>query len=332
MKKFWLEVIQGLWSFHKTRITPANSYQSLIRLFCLTHGKSNDILHKFVTYFRPKKKFSHNSLFQTSSKDNVKKIVQNLNSDGYHILNEKLSLEIVESLKGYALKNLMEPEYSYETPEEIKVKKIIFDPKNLKAIRYHFTEDQIINFPEVQKLFTDTFLLSIAQEYFNCLPLADVCAFWWLTDYSKESDVQAATMWHFDMDRIKWLKVFIYLTDVTSETGPHMFVKGSHLSGNIPKEILNKGYARLTDEEINKHYPSEQVMEFTAPAGTIIIEDTRGLHKGKPAIKGSRLILQLQFSDYGYGGTLTKSKFNKFNDEFTEKFIKNNKKIYERFL
>ncbi len=125
---------------------------------------------------------------------------------------------------------------------------------------------------------------------------------WWHTSYSKVPDKDAAQFWHFDMDRIKWLKFFIYLTDVETTNGPHSFVEGSHRSGGIPTALLKKGYARLEDSEINANYSPDRVIEFAAPRGTVIAEDTRGLHKGKHVEHGDRLVLQLQFSNSLFGG------------------------------
>ncbi len=328
----WIDVLKGMIKFLFTGINSNSAYQSMISLFCSTSGKSSDRLHRIVSFFRPMKKFSSGSVFKDVSEERIKSITHDLNTKGFHVLNEKLPESLLKNLISYAENSLMEPEYPSGHPDSQKVYKLKYDRENIKTIRYHFPEDEIINIPEYQKLMTDNLFLSVAQSYLQCLPYADVSAFWWLTDYSKIPDAQAATMWHFDMDRIKWLKIFVYLTDVTEETGPHTFVEGSHLSGNIPSNLLQYGYARLTDEMIEQSYAKEKVHSFTAPKGTIIFEDTKGLHKGTPVIKGERLILQLQFSDWGFGGIYPVRKFKSFAESNIEKFIKSNKKIYSRFL
>ena len=71
--------------------------------------------------------------------------------------------------------------------------------------------------------------------------------------------------------------------------------------------MLRKGYARLTDEEALKHYDSADIIEFLGHQGTIIAEDTRGLHKGKHVESGDRLVLQIQFSNSLFGGAYAKS-------------------------
>ena len=41
---------------------------------------------------------------------------------------------------------------------------------------------------------------------------------------SDKVDEHAAQMFHFDMDRPKWLKFFIYINDVNEKNGPHFFI------------------------------------------------------------------------------------------------------------
>jgi hypothetical protein len=44
------------------------------------------------------------------------------------------------------------------------------------------------------------------------------------------------------------------------------------------------------------------LLEFHGPRGTIIAEDTRGFHKGKPIEGGDRLVLEFDFCDSLFGG------------------------------
>jgi len=88
---------------------------------------------------------------------------------------------------------------------------------------------------------------------------------------------------------------------VDSDNGPHCFVSGSQRTGGIPQELLIKGYTRLQDDEVARHYSVKDVVELTAARGSILIEDTRGLHKGQHVRKGHRLILQYQFSNNRFG-------------------------------
>jgi hypothetical protein len=97
--------------------------------------------------------------------------------------------------------------------------------------------------------------------------------------------------WHRDLnDHQALLKIFIFLTDTTVDNGPHEFVRGSH--SDFSK--LN-GQRYYSDEEVNAAYPlgSPQRLVSEVPAGTVIIEDTRGLHRARMPSSGYR--------DLGYG-------------------------------
>ncbi len=104
-------------------------------------------------------------------------------------------------------------------------------------------------------------------------------------------------MFHFDLDRIRFLKVFFYLTDVNSATGPHMYIQRTHKSK--PSGFFED--RRFRDDEITTAFRPEEIVELVGAAGTIIAVDTIGLHKGKALTTGSRLILQFEFANSLFG-------------------------------
>jgi hypothetical protein len=161
----------------------------------------------------------------------------------------------------------------------------------------------VIASPDVQDLVCDFSVLSVAQAYLRARPVADVLAFWWSTAFNSAPSSAAAQYFHFDLDRVKWLKFFIYLTDVGPDGGPHTFVAGSHRTEGIPENLLRHGYVRLSDRDVHAEYPPSALIEFNAPRGTILVEDSRGLHKGKRVVRGDRLMLQVQFSNSLFGAT-----------------------------
>jgi ectoine hydroxylase-related dioxygenase (phytanoyl-CoA dioxygenase family) len=113
------------------------------------------------------------------------------------------------------------------------------------------------------------------------------------------------------MDHLKWVKFFFYITDVNTESGPHTFVAGSHKPLGIPFKLRNKGYVRLSDGEVASAFDSAKFKEFTGKRGTLIIEDTRGLHKGKHCISGDRLLFQLEYTASPYGQEIPRIEVNK---------------------
>jgi hypothetical protein len=122
------------------------------------------------------------------------------------------------------------------------------------------------------------------------------------------------------------------LTDVGPDDGPHSFIEGSHRSGGIPQSMLRRGYVRLSDEEVLGHYGAARQVEFSAPRGTVIVEDTRGLHKGKAVSGRSRLILQLQFSNSLFGASYPKATLTRVADPQFARMIETFGDVYAQYL
>ena len=97
------------------------------------------------------------------------------------------------------------------------------------------------------------------------------------------------------MDRPKWIKFFIYLTDCNQQNGPHCIIKRTHKNFSVPWKIRKNGYSRISDDIINKNFLESDITEIIAKKGTLLIEDSRALHKGKKLEKGNRLMFQLNF-------------------------------------
>ena len=326
--------LSGVKEFQKTGNTPVNAYMSMIALFCQTSGVSSYIFHKILSLTRPKVAMPKEiqSIIGTYDKKKIKQIASKIEEDGYHIFDQRLPEEYIDKLLHYSLTT---PAYvrpmdmeGYEKP----MVKDIYKRGFPNVIRYDLLESGTILNETVQKIMADKLFFYVAQEYFKCRPSIDVTGMWWHTDYLKEPNAEAATMYHFDMDRIKWLKFFIYLTDVEYENGPHCFIKGSHKPFAIPKSIRRQGYARITDEEIFQNYKKEDEVVYIAPKGTIIAEDTIGFHKGLHVLKGDRLIFQIQYSDSLFGGTYADERFSEIKSPELKVAIDSYPKVFERYL
>jgi len=320
----------GAAAFMKNGRTPPFAYQSMLQLFCATGGASNDAMSSLLSLAkRPYALPDRRGVLGDLSSEDVDAIGSDLRQRGYHVFNQRLSDDLCDRLLEFAtstpcVRRGMDGEVNAD--EDVSH----FPRQRPEGIRYDFSEQTLIDNPLVQKLMADRSIISVAQNYLRAQPIVDVVAMWWNTA-SARPDKQAAQFWHFDMDRIKWLKFFIYLTDVGPENGPHSFVEGSHRTGGISRSLLHKGYSRLTDEEVNSNYPAERFVEFTAPRGTILAEDTRGLHKGKHVTSGDRLMLQLQFSNSLFGGDYPMSRITRFLDPSLEDMILKHPRIYSNY-
>lgn len=305
-----IRLLAGLLVYAITRKTPAYAYQSMISLFCLTKGRSSDLLSWLIGLLKSPYDFgaSADGVLGKMAGSEKGAVVADLRTQGYHVFDKKLPDELCDRLLEFALSHpcVIRP---MDGEGKEKAQRVIYPRGNPQTVRYDFTTQDLLANRDVQTLLADLSFPAVAQEYLGARPVMDVLAMWWHTAYSDKPDMDAAQYYHFDMDRPKWLKFFIYLTDVTTDNGPHTFIKGSQQTEGIPESMLKKGYARLTDEEVEQHYGCEKVVEFVAPRGTIIAEDTRGLHKGKHVAQGDRLILQIQFSNSLFGGYYSKARF-----------------------
>lgn len=306
----------GLASYALRKTTPAFAYQCLIGLFCMTRGYSNDLLSRVIGFWdRPYDLPNANGVLGSMTRERREKIVSRLREDGYYIFEDRLPDEVCDRLLQYATSHpcKMRPMDGEGLGQPITVTYHKGDPQ---AVRYDFGIQELLQNPDIQNVLADLSFSTVAQDYLKARPVIDIIGLWWHTDFSDKPDSGAAQYFHFDMDRVKWLKFFIYLTDVGPTNGPHTFVAGSHKTGGIPSGLLQKGYVRLMDEEVLSVFGSNRIIEFTAPRGTIIAEDTRGLHKGKHVEKGDRLMLQMQFSNSLFGGYYPKVCMG---NELTEK-------------
>lgn len=104
----------------------------------------------------------------------------------------------------------------------------------------------------------------------------------------------AAQRWHRDVDDWRACKLFVYLTDVGPEQGPHMFVPGSHRVEffevrDLPPDPFFIDAGRGHDDAVDA-FPR---MEIMGPPGTAFLENTYGFHKGKPVVSGERVLFQV---------------------------------------
>jgi hypothetical protein len=286
-----------------TGIRYSKSNILLINSFCVSSGYSNDFLSYLISLFSTKKKIDLSKFDDNLKiKDNIEDIIKSLNNNGYYVFNNFLPSLIINDLVNFALSNSCEIRNTDESVSLGSAECLYSSNKKYSTI-YDFKKIDLLNLNSVQNIISYPLFIEIARKYFNTEPYLDGLSMWWTTNYKKSPDKASAQYFHFDMDTIRWLKFFIYLTDVDENSGPHVYISGTHKSGSIPKHILNKGYQRLDDNLIFENFDPNTVKTFFGKKGTIIVEDTRGLHKGLNVKSNDRLLLQLQFSNSLFGSS-----------------------------
>lgn len=291
-----LVFVAGLAVYALTKRTPLAAALSLRRLYVSTDGRLNDAGARVSSILHPPIDLPlAGGVLGRLDAPEISEIAHEIELKGFFVFDVTLDSSICERIGRFAR----------ETPAMLypKVKGaddlVVYDPERPLAPRYEFEERRIFELNELQELATDETLMAVAQAYLRCRPINDLVAMWWSPPTGSAPSSEAAQLFHFDMDRLKFVKFFIYLTDVDSGHGPHVYVKGSHV--RKPKPIRRDG--RIPDEEILEHYGREAIVEITGERGTILAVDTRGFHKGKAPEAGDRLLLQVEYANSLFGMT-----------------------------
>ena len=98
---------------------------------------------------------------------------------------------------------------------------------------------------------------------------------------------------HYDLDDYRFLKFFLYLSNVDSGSGPHQVVESSHQHDHFFR-FFNR---RL--REHSRYLDGKTIKTFVGNAGTCFFEDTLCYHRGvRP--EEPRLVFQAEFciNDY----------------------------------
>jgi hypothetical protein len=311
-----------------TRKTPKLSYLGLREMFVITNGRSNDFLSLLISMLHPKSHLGSSvGILGDLSKEKAETIADAIRKNGYYIFDKKLDNHIVDSIVEYASNTPCN--YLKVTSENINytTEKTIFNENEIISPRYQFTADECLGSKEIKNLVFDQNFLQIAGEYLNTKPILDLITMWWSAPFKGLGASEAAQMYHFDMDRIKFLKFFVYLTDVNSETGPHCYIEGTNqrIHNKIRKD------ARISDEDLKDFFEPDRIKEITGTKGTLIAVDTRGLHKGKPLTFGKRLIFQIQYSNSLFGAKYSNFQSSNISENDYLDLIKHQKRTYQLF-
>ncbi|MCW2240930.1 phytanoyl-CoA dioxygenase family protein [Azospirillum canadense] len=148
--------------------------------------------------------------------------------------------------------------------------------------------ETVLRCPHVLALANHPMVLSIAKAYLGCKPtLSSIGIRWTFPTEHPGTDVQR---FHRDVDDWRTLKLFVYLTDVDEESGPHTYVAGSH---RTPGSIFARSYNQA---ELLQQYGPDSLRSILGPHGTTFLADVHGIHCGAVPINRPRLMLQIQYS------------------------------------
>jgi hypothetical protein len=147
-----------------------------------------------------------------------------------------------------------------------------------------------------RRLLRERRLAETAGSYLGVDPLI-MSVVLWKSFASRSPDSSSAQRFHFDNDRSRFIKTFVYLTDVGMTNGPHTYVPRSHREK--PKELLHG--QRLSDSDVARFYPESGWEVIMGPRGTVFFADTQGFHKGGHLAAGERAMFQINLASDRFG-------------------------------
>jgi len=286
---------KGMFQYYTAGAVTPEARRLVLDRYCQSNGLFTEKLAAVLRMVRPARRAAPTQgLLGSYSVEEQKKIAESIRRDGFHVFERRLPTEICDQIESLAR---VTPTVVHGHSKD-RNDRFIFDPSRPLGKKYSVPESEIVANPAMQQLMGDSAILAIAESYLQTLPMLGDVTLWWSAVHPGDQDNDAGQNFHFDFDTPpRWLMFFIYLTDVDTETGPHMYVRGSHRA-NIPAaaDLRSRGYVRIPDGDVTAALGQDKVVELHGKRGTVLAVDTMGFHKGKPLIAGHRLMGQLIYS------------------------------------
>jgi len=299
--------------------TPIKAYIAMRQLYCLTNGVFNNLISNAITECSYKSKtITSNDVFFGDSLDNI---VNGLNSNGIWIFKEKINSSLVDNLNKVAKVMTAVPRNGLSG---FKKKVSYADMKNLGANIFDFNETELVSNDLIWEIVINNKLKTIAAKYLKCDPIIDSVNMWWsfAKDLTLQQKNESAQLYHFDLDRLSFLKFFIYASDVSIEQGPTVCIPRTHRGYS---DIKFRRDGRFTDEEVGASFPKSEI-SILGERGTLFAVDTKCLHKGMPLVSGERLMFQIEFSNSLFG-----ADYAPFIRHDSHQYINENPTLFAKF-
>ena len=298
-----LRIILGIYLSSRTGLTPAESQLSQLYLYIKTNGLLQELLIEAdpncIIQLLHSRDLT-NSFIRTPG-SSVEQLFSILSTNGYLVLPDALNDALIRDLRDISHACSL---WTVNYADGNTSSEPLFPSQSWPNNAVRLLAELPLDSPPILQLAEDPKLNYIVARYLDGKYYLRYAGISISRPGSKYSVAEAAQQFHFDIDSNKWLKIFVYLTDVDDSNGPHTAVYRTHKPGSKSPELLKRGYARISDIDIHQYHP-EFITRITGDAGTIIIGDTRCFHKGTPVIDGLREMLVLQFSNSRFGNQLT---------------------------
>lgn len=145
----------------------------------------------------------------------------------------------------------------------------------------------------LNQIILDPKVLEVASQYLGAEPVLYQTSLYWSLPPTDEETLkkkfQTKPHFHYDIGDYRSLVLFIYLTDVDEQCGPHIVIEGTHRKKTF-RQLLTRF---LSDEKAYRRY-SERIKVIQGVSGEGFFEDLTCYHKRSAATK-KRLMLTVSY-------------------------------------
>lgn len=228
-----------------------------------------------------------------------------LQRDGFHRLGACLSAQEVTEVRERLREARLYDSQSLNYQSEL-VQKALFrlEERPPSALLATYESSAVLACPPLVRLACDPGIVAAVEAYIGCTPTVSAFAAW----HTFPGQVDApAEVFHRDRDCFRFVKLFVYLSDVDAAAGPHEFIRHSHnpdalqavfQSSRIQVDLprLFEGNSRNLRHADLQAILGRHFVTTTGPAGSGFLEDTYGLHRGTRPASTPRLIFSVTYT------------------------------------
>jgi hypothetical protein len=251
-----------------------------------------------------------------SATDEAAAVAAAIKHEGYHRFDRLLDEQAAEAVRQFLASR---PCYNGHTPSmsDNFARRI---GAGAEAFHYgSYSLSDVLRAPYLIELANSPVVTGAAELYLGCVPTLYSLNAWWSFPIPS-GPARYSQSFHRDRDDLRFCTLFIFLTDVTEDRGPHVYVRRTHRP-----ELIESRLAELDEAELSvldqderqlldantlatmEGYGTDRIIEavfgeqsdvVAGPAGTAILADTFGFHKGILPQVGSRLMFWARYGTY----------------------------------
>ena len=172
--------------------------------------------------------------------------------------------------------------------EVVKESKNLCTGKSYERGANHWAKPTSIS-QSLLQVVTNDLVRDIYEKEYNSI-MQDIC----ITHEYNSDNVSRNNYVHFD--RLRSMKMLVYLTEVTEKSGPFCISSGTHKIGKkLRRQFMNQHSYQKKKNRLELDYPDIkfEMKPILGPAGTTILFDSDTFHKGGEVMPGfSRLVIR----------------------------------------